>query len=814
MNQPLPPIWIMRFFKWFCHRDLHVYIEGDLVELYQESRVRSGQRWASIKCFIEVVKLLRPGIIRPVEGYKNSNNTAMFKNYFKTSMRSLGKNPLNSFINIFGLAAAVGICIFTYSFSKWTYDRDQFHENKDEVFLSTFTHERNGEILKNGRAPRPLVQKLKDDFATVVNYCRIEDRIIAIKSEDNVFHERVRLVDPGFLEMFTFPLSAGTIRSLKDKSSIIFSKNSAEKYFGEDDPIGQEVTLIYGNDYKRSFKVTGVAEEFPTSLSHRFDFLINFENISDLDQGYEMQDWSNFYKASFIQVSNAEKIHELQNSLDYLTQIQNDANQDLQVIDFEFVPLATLHIEAEHYEDIFVWGSEQNTSSIFFLALVSIFMITIACLNYVNIAIVSAAKRLNEIGIRKSIGATRRTILWQFLTENFFVTCFAIALGVLLGGWVFIPWFEEMYFFNMGFTISDHVLWAFLTIVLFITGVFSGLYPAIYISRFEVVGILKGAVHFGRKNPLTKLFLGLQLILACILITTAIMFTRNTIYMEQRSWGYDKEHTLYAETPDYATLEQLGALMKQNPDVEIMSYTQNHIGDAHHPSLIELPDQKIEVDQIKTGNGYLETMGISLIEGRTFDVEGREDRNSILVNETLAELLKDQGFFNEKLKIGDQRYQVIGVVNDFHLYSFDRAHKPLVFTRSEDEHLRYLALNVKSGKQTEVYLSLQDNWAKILPETPFKGAHQEDIWGTYFLDINNHSKVWRGIALITVLLAGLGLFGLVSLNVASRTREFSIRKVMGAGRYSIANQIIRPYIVLFTLALSIAAAPSFYLVKT
>src|SRR5688572_12941666 len=196
----------------------------------------------------EMVKLLRPILIRNLDFVERINQYGMLKNYFKVSFRGLMKNPVNSFINVFGLAVAIGLAVFAYGFARWTYSTDQFHENKHSVYLTTFFANRDGVDQQYGTTPRPLGEMLRQDFSQIKNVCRIEDRNVVMKYEDNVFHQRVRYVDPPFLEMFTFPLKWGTAKSLEDVNSIILSENMSEKYFGDENPIGRTILMIYGKD--------------------------------------------------------------------------------------------------------------------------------------------------------------------------------------------------------------------------------------------------------------------------------------------------------------------------------------------------------------------------------------------------------------------------------------------------------------------------------------------------------------------------------------------------------------------------------------
>jgi len=808
-----PPKWPLRFLRFFVKKEYLEEIEGDMEEIFQDNVERFSFRKARRIYAWEMLKLLRPVLIKNSSGIQQINQYAMFSNYFKISLRGLLKNPLNSFINIFGLSAAIGICVLLYAFAQYTFRTDQFHKNKDVVYLATFLANRDGSEKQFGITPRPLGEMLKEDFSQLRKVCRVQDRSVIVKQEDNVFHESIRYVDPSFLEMFTFQLKWGTSGSLSDVNSIILSQEMSTKYFGEENPIGQSILLKFDKERSKDFKVTGVAQKFPEARSIDFNFLIHFDNLRTSEPSYDFQDWKEFVSATFIQVANPADIAAITARMIKYKNFQNQAvEKDWAISSFAFEPLATLHQHSGTIRDNISTSSDSNYKSIIFLAVISLFMLALACFNYINIAIVSAAKRLKEIGVRKSIGASRKTVIVQFLSENMVITFFALAIGVLLGRFVIVPWFEQINYFSTDFTLNDQTLWVYLLAILLFTAIASGIYPSFYISHFQVVNILKGSVQFGKKNPITKIFLTFQLILACILMTSAVMFTQNSAYLEKRPWGYNQAESMYAEVPDQLAYEQLSAVMAQYPSIISISGSAHHIAKSKTTAVLHLPEHEFEVDQLSVDANYFKTLGLEILEGRAFNDHEGSDKQAVIVNELLVKNLAWQQPIGQQFRIDSIQYEVIGVVKDFHSSSFFSPMNPLIFLAANKKDYRYLSLKVAKDEM-ETHKALQAQWAKLYPEIPFQGSLQEDVWGNYFDQINTHGKFWRGIALIAVLLASLGLYGLMTLNVAGRVREFSIRKVLGADTMSIARIITMQYWSLFTAALLIGAPVSFVFLK-
>jgi putative ABC transport system permease protein len=800
-----PPQWPLKILRFFLKKEYLEEIEGDMEEIFYDNAERLSLKEAKRIYTWEMIKLLRPVLVRNLDFIERINQYGMLKNYFKVSFRGLMKNPVNSFINVFGLAVAIGLGVFGYGFARWTYSTDQFHENKHSVYLTTFFADRDGVNQQYGTTPRPLGEMLRQDFAQIKNVCRIEDRNVVMKYEDNVFHQRVRYVDPEFLEMFTFPLKWGTARSLEDINSIILSEPMSKKYFGEENPLGKTILMIYGKDQSKAFKVTGVAKEFPKSYTISFSFLINFENFRTTDPGYDFHDWNAFVNATLIQVDSASDLKSIRSKMEKYKSLQNKVAKDDWAIDsFSFEPLATLHEQSEYIKDDISRSSKDNYTSVWFMIVIAVFMLILACSNYINIAIATAAKRLKEIGVRKSIGATRRIVIVQFLTENIVLTFFALIVGVILAYTFFIPGFELLWDFDMDFRLIDMRLWIYLPIILIITSFASGIYPALYISRFQVVTILKGGVKFGQRNPLMKVFLCFQLIFACVFITMTVMFSQNTDYLSNRSWGYDQDGAIYAKVPDQSSFEKLSAIMVRNPDVLSVSGSTHHVGKNHTTAVLHFPDHDYEVDQLSVDAKYFETLGLQLKEGRVFnDAEG-SDRHAVVVNETLAKTIGEDPV-GKVFRIDTIQYEVIGVIKEFHSYEFSQVVRPIIFKLADKAEYRYLSLRARRGADIAVYKALQTGWSELFPEIPFEGGLQQDVWGFYREEIGIYKLVWRVFAFLAVSLATLGLYGLVRLNVEGRTKEFSIRKVLGAGLKNIASSVISQYLILFAVALIVGA---------
>jgi ABC-type antimicrobial peptide transport system permease subunit len=743
---------------------------------------------------------------------KNSNHNPMFKSYLKTTLRTIRRSPLSSFINIFGLAMALGVAILVYAFVDMDLTTDQFHKNRSEIYMATADLNRNGQEAEYGITPAPYADKLMNDFPQIKRVVRVESRSGVLKAGLRVFNEYFTFADPAYLDMFTFPLKSGDKSALNDPNKIILSEATAIKYFGDEDPMGKAMTFDFGAT-KYTFEVAGVAEKFPAKRSMDFRVLVNFDQLKLIDPSFQLSDWSRFLDATFIQVENPDDIATITASVQQYVPVQNEVQQDWPVATFGFKPWTRLYVEGEDMRST-ITGNADSLGRLV-LTVIGIFVLILAVFNYINIAIVSATKRLKEIGVRKVMGGTRKSLVLQFLSENVILTLGALILGFILAVTVLIPGFDKLFDIGMEFDISQPQLWVFLMALVVLTGLASGAYPALYISNFNAVNIFRGRLKFGGKNNLTKVFLTFQYILAVIAVVGGILFTQNTAYQKSRDWGYDQGATMSAYLEDGTEVKQLMAAMERNPNVVNLAASKHHIGRSQARKIIKtLDDRSLDLATFEIGPDYIETMGLELVAGRSFDKAREADFRNVLVNETLGKILNPNRVLGTTFRIDSLTYTVVGVVRDFHDESFFEPIEPMLIQLTEESNYTYLSLQVAQGKLKETYEQLEAEWAGLFPEKPFTGFYQESTLQWYFYQVEGHGKLMQYVATLCIILSCLGLYGLVSLNVASRVKEFSIRKALGATLKNLVLVINRQFVVFLAIALALGIPLSFLLMQS
>ena len=735
----------------------------------------------------------------------------MLKSYLKTTLRTIRRNPLTSFINIFGLAVALGCAIMVYAYVDLDLTTDQFHENRNEIYMATSHLNRSGTEGHHGIVPIPYAEVLRNDYPQIDQVVRVESRNGVLKAGMKVFNEGFTFVDPEYLEMFSFPLEMGNAESLKEPNKIILSKNAAIRYFGDTNPIGEAMTFDFGNS-KYTFEVAGVAKKFPIKSSMGFNVLANFDQLEIIDPNFKLQDWSRFLDATFIRLKNATDIATITESVQQYVAVQNEVQRDWPATRFEFMPWTDLFMEGENMKSTIT--GETDSLGRLVLSIIGIFILILAVFNYINIAIVSATKRLKEIGVRKVMGGSRKSLIFQFLSENVVMTLFALVLGFILAITLLIPGFDKLFDMGMDFDLSQPSLWLFLVVLVTFTGLVSGAYPALYISNFNVVNIFRGRLKFGGKNRLTKSFLTFQYILAIIAVVAGIVFTQNTAYQKDRDWGFDEQILISANIGEPQEVKQLMNAMAQNPNVVSLAPSRHHINRWHGQKIVETNDGlKRDIMTFEVGPGYVETMGLEIIAGETFKEDSEADFKNVVINETMARVLNPNGVLGEKFRIDSLEYTVIGVVKDFHQWSFFEPIEPMIIKRVKEERYSYLTMQVTPGQTKKAYEDLEAQWSALFPENPFGGFYQESTLQWYFYQIEGHGKLMQYVAGLCIILSCLGLYGLVSLNVASRTKEFSIRKALGANLTNLVGVINRQFVVFLTIALVLGIPLSYVLME-
>lgn len=737
----------------------------------------------------------------------------MLRNYFHVAWRSIIKNPLASFINIFGLAMAIGCGMVAYVFVEWNLDMNQFHEKKDRVFLATMMQNQGGDSQTQqfGGSPLPLSTVLEQDFPQVVGAASLVGQNVTVRYGDNVFNEFIWFSDEDYLNMMTFPLKWGTKEALRSNDQVILSEEMSIKYFGQHNPIGEIITMHFDDKHSLELTVGGVAEKFSDRSSFNFNMLVNVSLLPRVNPEVQMDDWSDIIRATFVELQNPQDAAAVEQGMTSYLATYNTVQDEWNATAFVLEPLETLY---EHSNDIrsSVTGSSDPLGRIV-LSVMALIIIVLASLNYINIAVSSASKRLKEIGVRKVVGANRSSVILQFLMENVLLTAFALIVGFVLAATLFVPGFDSLFPTGMQFNFFNARLWIFLLLLLLFLSFVSGIYPALVVSKFKPVSIFKGKLKLTGKSTFTKIFLTLQFALSLLAIVAGIVFVQNAKYQKNMDWGYDQEQRITVNVPNFQAYDQLRNELTQNPNILSVVGSSHQIGRSSSINVVEFPDQKLEVRRLDVGEEYPEAMGIRLKDGRYLDEHLQADKQAVLVNETFVKKMGWDNALGQQFRFDSLQYTIVGVVEDFHYYNFWNEIDPVMMRLVPEEEYRYLTLETRPGKAAQTFEFVEQTWKKLFPNEAYRSYFQDESFQDYFNNITGHGKLFTFLAILTIMLSCMGLFGLVSLNVTARMKEFSIRKVLGAGLGEMVKQVNRQFAGVLIIATLLGAPASYFAIK-
>ena len=726
--------------------------------------------------------------------------------------RSLLRNKFSSSINLVGLSVAIGCCIIFFLMLDMEYTSDRFHENVKNTFMVVYTLEGDQRFERWGDSPQPLGPALETDLPQVERAVRVTDQNCAMRYGDNVFNESIRFVDPDFLELFTFLLRLGDRMALFDKNSLIFSEEMAEKYFGEENPVGKQVMVQFHNKVRKTLVVGGVAEKFPDNASFGFHALASYENLDEIGERH-FDDWGTFVRATFIQVGSPEDISVISAQMDRYVQRHNAARVDRPIASFGFEPLSTLSWESQEIRRSISSGS--TPEALILLFVIGLFLLLQACFNYVNIALAYGTRRLKEIGIRKVVGSQRLQLIVQFLAENLLLCFLALIGGFLLAEVILLPGFMKItgepdrvslldFFSNAHF-------WVFLFGLLLLTGVGGGAYPALIISRQQPVGILKDTLRKISKKKLSSLLLSVQFGITFIIICLVVTFLQNNQYQLKRDWGYNKEHVINIRLDKGEQFDVLKNRFALNPNVIQIAGMRHSIGRSQGQAVVDVDANKHEVISFEVGPNYLDVLGLRLREGRLFRLNLSTDREAALVvNERFVEEMGWQHAMDQPVRYQNRLYKVIGIVEDFHYESFFEEIKPAIFRLVDTQAFLYLAARVKAGTGVETAKEFREIWRSVFLDSPYEGFFQDSVFEIAFRNNVTITQIFTATACITLTISCMGLFGLVTLIISKRTKELGVRKVLGASVIQIARLISRRFVLLVLISI-LVMVPGCYL---
>lgn len=791
---------------------------GDLAEVYSRLAAAHGARRANAWYWMQVVRSLGPFIVNA--WYWGG---LMFRNYVTIALRNLRRQKVYTVINVFGLALAISCAVLIYHFVRSEMTYDTFHEGYENIYRVT-TVVQFREIEQWERTPYPLAAAIEEQvpgLEAVARLVSLLDKIVHL--DEQVTHARIHLAGPAFFEVFDFPLERGNPAViLEDPGAVIISKAVQEKYFAGRDPIGAHLSINLRDDAFTEFIIQGVAAAIPENSSIQFDYLLSEQIYSDLYGEPSLTDWSpktlvsTFFKAA-PQVRRAD----LQATIEKIADAQELASM-LRVEEAAYTlpiqPLQDIHL-SEKVRNALLEPNGDATYS-YILGIVSVLVLLIACINFMNLAVGLSTSRSKEVGMRKVLGAQPGQVIRQFWFESLLLSALALVVGLGLAH-LFLPTFNALAGKNLVLDYyHDGTTLAVLLGLTLGVALLSGVYPAVILSRFKPAAVLKGVLKLGGRSFFSRAMITFQFTLSIVLIACTLLMSNQLRHISRHNLGYDTELLLYqrlTKRVDATQVERYRQAAGQHPNVVGLSATRATLIGDDPGSIwaVTFQGERTTVPGLTIDYDFLDVMGLDLVAGRNLSRDYPADlTGSVLVNEAFLAAFGVEDPIGQPVPFGGEQPPVIvGVVKDFHFQSLRKTIEPLILHLRPDADYSEIITRIRGDRLPETLAHLQAAWDGLGDGTPFEYTFFDEVVQNQYETERHFRTISTYASYFAILIACLGLFGLTALSVARRTKEMGIRKVLGASSTRILLLFNKEYLYLLLVA-NLAAWPAAYYVMT
>jgi len=744
----------------------------------------------------------------------------MLKNYLLIGLRSLRKHLSYSIINIVGLALGLATCLLLVTWIQHELSYDTFHNNANRIYRSSLEYSFGGQTSKTSVSPTALLPALQKNFAEVENGVRVYNpsgwNPYIVKHEDNLFQEeKFFFADSTFFQVFSFSLLSGNPNNvLTQPNSVVITQTTAQKYFGDKDPVGKTLLVNGRTDYT----ITGVLEDLPSNSVFQFDFLGSFASLS---ASKELQWWSANYQTFVLMAPSAdlESLHQKTNAL-VKKEVASELTNPGDYVKYNFTKLPDLYLKSGVDESTPVG----NIQYIYIFGAIAILVLAIACINYINLATARASDRAKEVGIRKVVGALRKQLFFQFLSESMIITLISLGVALLLAKLV-LPLFNSLT--GKNFTSDLFINTPFISLALLaavVIALLAGAYPAFAITSFKPVSVLKGNFKTSDKGIwLRQSLVVFQFGISIVLIIGTLVITNQLDFMQNKKLGYQKENTVILPL-DRKTEEVFTTLRSEilrsgiASSVARATESPTNIQGGYSINLIENNnDRGMIVTAMAIDENFIPALNMELLQGRNVNETDysrltSDTTYSFIVNETtVKELMLDlQKSIGTKVSMNGRTGEIVGVVKDFHFAPLQQKIAPVVlFTEEQYSHI-FVKLN-GSVDISQSMATLKQICATVTPHRPFEFDFLDEEYMHLYQNEQRMRAISTTFATLTIMIACLGLFGLVAFSAAQKTKEIGVRKVMGATVTSIIILITRDFIKLVLIAILLGLPVAYWI---
>lgn len=741
----------------------------------------------------------------------------MTKNYFKIAWRNIVRNKLHSFINVTGLAVAFSICTILFLMAFFQLSYDNFHKDSSQIFkTSLFTNSADGGQI-SGNVPVPLMPVLKDEIAGIEAAARVQNTAQSITYKNKSIGRRVTQTDPDFLQIFSFPILQGNPETaLSDLQSIALTQSTAKALFADEDPIGKQV-LVGKPGEQKGFTVTALLQDCPRNSSVGFEALTRIETGEAYNE--HKNQWDAYTTNLFVKISSASNPIDVRSSfvsvtekyfkseIDLIKTQKPDITDTRDLLSINLTNIEDIHFSGERSIPIFL---------IYALIGLGVFILLIACFNFVNLNLAKSFKRSKEVGVRKSLGALKGQLFSQLWGESILLYSIGFAAGLLLA-YALIP------VFNANFDADIELAALFqpqflivMTLVFLVVTFIAGGYPALRLSGLGIVDVLKGKTSNKRPGLVRNSLLVGQFAISGLLICVSLIASQQLDFLQSKPIGFNKEQVISIpvglQLDGRTVLDRMRNETLNDPTVLAVSGTGNNLGrgrdrrTGRNTMDFGYKETRIDADYFLVENDFLKTLDVSVLAGRGFGNNfSTSDKNGVVVSESFVKAMGE----NEPLGkiIGDNPaagWQIVGVVKDFKLNSPIEQQKPFVLYVSAEEAINYIFLKVNTEKPQAAMTNITAAWNRSTNNAEFQGSFLDENLQTWYEGESFMTRIFGIASGIAIVLSCLGLFALSLIVIELRTKEIGLRKVMGASVKSIVAMISLSFLKLVAISLAIS----------
>ena len=749
----------------------------------------------------------------------------MIKNYFKIALRNLWKNKSFSAINIFGLAIGIATCLLISLYVLDELNYDKYNKNANRIFRVDADIKFGGDEQKLAVAPDPLAFTFVKDYPEVVSAVRFRNYgpSLVKKGNENIKEERIIYTDSTLFDVFTLPMIAGNPKkALTDPNSVVITESIAKKYFNSTNVVGK--TLQFDN--RTDFKITGVIKDLPEASHFKFDFFVALAGVKEATQNI----WLSFNFNTYLLLRKDADVNSFKKKFDdvmakymwpqaeQLMHIDpKDFKKSGNYVNLSLMPLTKIHLHSDRIAEL---GPNSDVQIVYIFSVIAIFILLVACVNFMNLSTARSANRAKEVGIRKVLGTQRKNLVTQFLTEAILMSMIAFVLAMAIA-FLLLPYLNNLAAKNLTLSVTEHPLMLPVLIgFTIIVGLVAGSYPAFYLSSFRPVQVLKGTLAGGfKRSYLRSSLVVFQFFISIVLIIATIVIYNQLGYIRNKKLGFNREQVILVK--DAYVLDKKAETFKQ----EVLKYPEVVSGaksgylpvaSSSRDSESLFPEGKIENDKAVTSqfwtvdNDYIKTFGMEIVDGRDFSKDLLTDSDAVIINEAAVKLF---GFTGNPIgrkitKIRDltkketKDYMVIGVVKNFNYESLRQNIGALCMRMGPDNNT--ISFRLKTGNIEQTISNIQRTWKSIAPNEPFTYSFLNEEFDNMYRSEQRSGKIFISFAVLAIFIACLGLFGLATYAAEQRIKEIGIRKVLGATVANIVAMLSGDFLKLVLIAALIA----------